>query len=204
MATMILDAELERELIAQRAAWGGDRFDEVWEGTYMMSPLADNEHQELQSRLAAAIQQCLGWNSAFRILCGANITDQQDDWTRNYRCPDVLVFSPNCQAKNCGTHWFGGPDFAVEITSPNDRSREKLDFYSKVSVRELLIIDRSIWKLGLYRNTGNQLTLAEESSLTTAGQTHSQVLGIALRLVAGPDRPRIEVTSQQSGQTWLV
>ena len=28
---------------AERRAWGGDRFDEVWDGVYVMSPIANNQ-----------------------------------------------------------------------------------------------------------------------------------------------------------------
>ena len=34
-------------LIRERRESGGDRYDEVWDGVYVMSPLADNEHQQL-------------------------------------------------------------------------------------------------------------------------------------------------------------
>ena len=33
-------------LIRERRECGGDRYDEVWDGVYVMSPLADNEHQQ--------------------------------------------------------------------------------------------------------------------------------------------------------------
>ncbi len=82
------------------------------------------------------------------------------DWTKNYRCPDVLVFLPGNPAEDRGTHWLGGPDFAVEIMSRGDRSRKKLDFYAKVGVRELLLIDRRPWKLELYRRHDDRLELA--------------------------------------------
>jgi Uma2 family endonuclease len=203
MATMILDPELERELRDQRAAWGGDRFDEVWEGIYIMSPLADNEHQEIAMRLGAAIRAAIGWDSPIKILPGANISDRQDAWEFNYRCPDVLAFAPNTKAKDCGTHWYGGPDFAVEITSPHDRSREKLEFYGKVGVTELLLIDRKKWTLEFYRLRGKELELEGTSSVKDGKRLASRVLGVTFRLVAGEHRPAIEVTLGGS-QSWLV
>jgi len=54
MSMLVLDPRDQRLILAARAQSGGDRFDEVWEGVYMMSPLADNEHQELQTKLVAA------------------------------------------------------------------------------------------------------------------------------------------------------
>jgi hypothetical protein len=77
-----------------------------------------------------------------RVHAGANVSDQLDDWRQNFRVPDVLVFLNSNPAEDRDTHWFGGPDFAVEIASRWDRSREKIAFYSSIGVRELLIIDR--------------------------------------------------------------
>jgi Uma2 family endonuclease len=207
MATMILDPRMEHELRAQRAACGGDQFDEVWEGVYMMSPLADNEHQRLQAKLSAAFQNALGWNSSFLILSGTNVSDSVDQWEHNYRCPDVVVFNPNTKAKDCGTHWCGGPDFAVEITSPHDRSRDKFDFYSAVGVGELLIIDRKTWTLELYRLVDSQLKLVATSHAdgTNVGQLlESEVLGVTLRMLPGKPRDSIEVASPNDGQKWLL
>src|SRR5262249_51762494 len=130
MAALVTDPELESRLIAERQLSGGDRFDEVWEGTYIMSPLADVEHQRIQSRLAFAFQAALGIQSPALILAGVNVSDRETDWEYNYRCPDVAVIFPANPAKNCGAHLFGGPDLAVEIVSPHDRSRKKLDFYA--------------------------------------------------------------------------
>ena len=61
-----------------------------------------------------------------RIFPGCNVSDRPKRWKKNYRCPDVAVFLPGNPAEDRETHWFGGPDFAVEILSPYDRSREKL------------------------------------------------------------------------------
>jgi hypothetical protein len=51
MAVYVTDPYLEAELRRRRAESGADRFDEVWDGVTMMTPLADNEHQELASGL---------------------------------------------------------------------------------------------------------------------------------------------------------
>ncbi|HEY2881611.1 MAG TPA: Uma2 family endonuclease [Pirellulales bacterium] len=204
MATMVLDRFVEQEILARRRECGGDRFDEVWEGVYMMSPLVDNEHQEIAMRLGAALRNALGWKSPFLICPGVNVSDREDQWEHNYRCPDVVVFAPDTKAKNLGTHWCGGPDFTVEITSPADRTREKFDFYAQVGVRELLIVDRSPWKLELYKLTSGQLRLEGTSALADGNRLISELLGVTLRLVAGPARPMIEVAHAATGQSWLV
>ena len=53
MVVHVHDPLLEQQLKADRQLTGADRFDEVWEGIYMMAPLADDEHQDIQLKLAA-------------------------------------------------------------------------------------------------------------------------------------------------------
>jgi Uma2 family endonuclease len=204
MATMILDPQLENQLRAQRAAWGGDRFDEVWEGVYMMSPLADNEHQQIASALASAIRNSLGWNTSFQIFAGVNVSDRDKDWEHNYRCPDIAVYSKDTPAKDCGTHWCGGPDFAVEIMSPNDRSREKLEFYARVGVQELMLVDRSTWTLEFYRLQTRRLVLDGISTAAEGQSLGSEVLQLNFRLLSGKPRPGIEVACADGGKSWTV
>ncbi len=69
---LIEDPRLEKELIAQRQAWGADHHDEVWEGVYFMAPLPNNEHQELVYNLAVALHAPIvaageGWQAALRM-----------------------------------------------------------------------------------------------------------------------------------------
>jgi len=204
MALMVLDRFVEERLKAEREASGADRYDEVWEGVYMMAPLANNEHQDLQALLAAAIQNAVGWNGPQRVHAGANVSDREAGWLHNYRIPDVVVVYPGSAARDCGTHWCGGPDFCVEIASPGDRSRDKLDFYATIGVRELLLIDREPWDVELYRLSNAQLELVGHSGGTAVAVLDSEVLPVSFRLVAGAPRPKIEVMHRDGAQVWLV
>src|SRR3712207_6379679 len=121
MAMVVLEPSVEKRLRAEREASGLDRYDEVWDGVYMMVPLANTEHQDLQSGLVAAIKNALNWDESIQVHAGSNVSDREDDWTHNYRIPDVVVVFPGGAARDCGTHWCGGPDFCAEVTSPGDR-----------------------------------------------------------------------------------
>ena len=131
MATLITDPELEEKIRAQRAEWGGDRYDEVWEGTYMMTPGPNPEHGEIQAELVAVFRSALGFANPAKISTGVNVSDRAGDWMQNFRCPDVAVVLPGGAARKCEAHFMGGPDFLVEIVSPYDQSRKKIPFYGK-------------------------------------------------------------------------
>jgi Uma2 family endonuclease len=196
MAIVSLEPGELKRLIRRRRRAGSDRWDEVWDGVYVMPPLADNEHQRLGLEFAIDLRNVLGPDEGTQIFAGCNVSDQPKRWRRNYRCPDVAVFLAGNPAEDRGSHWFGGPDFAVEIISRFDRSREKFSFYARVGVRELLLVDRHPWQLEFYRRIEDRWVLVGESALDSdAGPLRSEVLPVTFRLVSGRRRPRIEVAA---------
>jgi Uma2 family endonuclease len=183
---------------------GHDRFDEVWEGVYVMNPLADWDHQVLVGNLTMCLGSVIRDSRLGQVLPGVNVSDRREGWEKNFRCPDVAVFLNDCKAVNCGTFAFGGPDFAVEIVSPGDRSREKLDFYAKVGTRELLIVDRKPWALELYRLQGETPTRVGKSTLVKRDWLSSEVVPLKFRLVAGKSRPEIEAVHGTTRKKWHI
>ena len=133
MTTMIHDLDLERRLQAERAACGADRYDEVWEGVYMMAPMPNDEHQMIVNALAAILQDLIGWPGLGQVRPGVNVSDRCEGWQQNYRVPDVAVFLNDTKAVNHTAFWLGGPDLAIEVVSPGDQTLEKLDFYARVN-----------------------------------------------------------------------
>ncbi len=204
MVMLVAERELEEQLKAQRRESGADRFDEVWEGVYHVSPIPNIEHQMMVGRLCAIFQALLDADGSGTAFPGVNVSDREEGWTENYRGPDVAVELRANPAKNCGTHWCGGPDLLVEIVSPEDRSREKLTFYSQIGVRELLIVDRDPWALELYRLAGGQLQLAGRATADVPTQLQSTVLPLNFRLIAGDARPVIDVVHHDGRQTWRI
>ncbi len=202
MPTLIFDAALEERLLAERAASGADRYDEVWDGIYMMAPMPNDEHQQIVSRLAAIFQEVIDWPGLGHVRPGVNVSDRKEDWTNNYRVPDVAVFLESGLAENCDAFWYGGPDFAVEVISTGDQTLKKIDFYSRVSVRELLLIDREPWELRLLRLENGRLQ--EAAVGTIDGDTIvSEVLPFAFALRQGLKRPGIH-TVHNDGKSWTV
>jgi Uma2 family endonuclease len=206
MPTMILDPELAEQLRAQRAAWGGDRYDEVWEGTYMMQALPNNEHQKFVARLTHALEEVIGVSELGDVFPGVNVSDRVEEWTHNYRCPDVAVFLKGTKAVDLNTFWHGGPDLAIEIVSPEDRSREKIDFYAIVNTRELLIIDRNPWQLELYRLNEGTLKLVGTNLPNGSVPLVSETTGVTfeLQLDSKHDRPLLIAKHPQTDKTWTI
>jgi Uma2 family endonuclease len=204
MAVLVLDRTIQKAIIRDRRAQGLDRFDEVWNGVYIMSPIATNEHQFVAGKIYSALDQAVTTIVGATAYTALNVSDRPTDWRKNFRCPDASVFLPGCPAKDMGSHWLGGPDFAVEVISPRDRSRKKLDFYAKVGVRELLLVDRKPWSLELYRLINGVLRLVGKLPPDPAQSLVSQVLPVSFRLLPNDPRPTIEVTQTQDTRQWLI
>ncbi len=204
MAIMVLDPYVEQQIRAERAGSDGDQYDEVWEGVYVVTPLPNDEHQEIVSALDSILQEVVGWPQLGKVRPGVNLSDREEGWEQNYREPDVAVFLRDTKAVNCGTHWRGAADFLVEIISPGERTRDKLPFYSSLGVVELLIVDRDPWTLELYRQQDGQLAKIGQSTLAAPEVLTSQTVGLTFQLLPGEPRPHIQVISPASGRQWQI
>ena len=204
MTLIVADAEEERRLRRHRRITGADRWDEVWNGVYFMSPLPNNQHQNVATRIASALEAVIQQTDRGLVFAGCNVSDRRTGWKKNYRCPDIAVFLRGNAAEDCGTHWFGGPDLAVEIVSPQDRSRRKLPFYARVGTREVLILDRDPWRLELHRLDGDAMTLVGAATVEGGETVRTDSVPFAWRLVAGAERPQVEMTSTESERRWTA
>jgi Uma2 family endonuclease len=204
MPLQIDDPKLVAKLLKKRRLSGGDRYDEVWDGIYIMSPLANDEHQMLVTDISAVFATVIKFNSLGQVRAGVNVSDRAKGWRDNYRCPDVAVKLNGGIAKILKNHWFGGPDFCIEIVSEGDRSRKKIDFYSAIGTRELLIIDRDPWSLELHGLRDGHLVPIGVSRVGSSVTLTSEVLPFSFRLIEGQPSPRIEVSHIGSGQTWII
>ncbi len=200
---MVLDSGVTDRLIKERQERGIDQYDEVWEGVYMMSPLVNDEHQEIVGGFVTIFGISLGLPGLAKVRPGVNVSDREEDWKHNYRIPDIAVYLQDTIAQCFDAFWRGGPDFGVEVVSKNDKTRDKLDFYEKVGTQELLIVDRDPWQLELLRLTDGKFATVGAAT-TKNGQTlASRVIPFTFRLETGEARPVI-VVEQTSGETWRV
>ncbi|HVM02423.1 MAG TPA: Uma2 family endonuclease [Acidimicrobiales bacterium] len=132
MKTVILDpqpAEVEA-LIERRRALGQDRFDEVWEGVYHMTPGPSGTHAYLDSELSAVLRPYA--RAAGLVATTAfNLGDGPDD----FRVPDAGFH----RSIPVGT-WVPTAAIVVEILRPGDETFEKFGFYLP-RVEEVIVAD---------------------------------------------------------------
>jgi hypothetical protein len=201
----VLEPTVVKEWIRERQQHGIDQHDEVWEGVYVVPPLANNSHQALVGGLNAVFHEVVFIGGRGQVFPGANISARRIGWEQNFRCPDIVVVLKDGLAIDCITHWWGGPDFLVEIESPKDETEEKIPFYSKLKVRELLIIHRDTRQLRLYRHNGQELALVKPSRFQGGQWLLSEVVPLAFRRRTGRGGPHIELrrTDSKSG-AWSI
>jgi Uma2 family endonuclease len=202
MDTTILDSDELADRVRAAAESHQNNKDEVWDSVWVELPRVNNEHQAIVGDLATIFQVTIGWTGLGQVRPGVNVSDRVEQWEHNFRCPDVVVYLNGTTARNFNTHWLGGPDFAVEVVSPNDRTREKFGFYAKVGTRELLMVDRDPWILELYRLQDGVLRLVGKSSLNRPDFLISEVLPFSFCLIKGDNRPMIEVAHADGVQRW--
>ncbi len=204
MPMLIDDPRLESRLLKRRRIMGGDRYDEVWDGVYVMSPLASDEHQRLVTDFSIVFGIVIGFPGLGQVRAGVNVSDRVKDWRKNYRCPDVAVKLNGGLVRILKNHWVGGPDFAVEVVSKRDRSRQKIDFYAAIGTRELLIVDRDPWALELYGLRDGRLIPTGVSRIGTSTTLASDVLPLTFRLIEAEGVPKIEVAHPETARTWMI
>jgi Uma2 family endonuclease len=204
MDTLVLDPYVSDRLLRERRERGIDVYDEVWEGVYVMAPAPNDEHQGVGLRLARRLLEVVEDTGLGVVRPSINLAVDPENWERDYRIPDIAVFLKESSAVCHNTFWSGPPDFLVEIISPYDKSRAKLDFYSKIGAKEVLLIDREPWQLELYRRHGNKLVLSAVTKPDDATRIESDVLPLQFRLLQRKGRPAIEVTCVNSKMSWTI
>ncbi len=178
--------------------------DEVWDGEYVVSPLATVAHQWMISHLGTIFFSVTDPARGDHVYPGLNVSDRDAGWTHNFRIPDVGVVLADNPARDCGTHLCGGPDVVVEILSKADRAREKAEFYAAVGVREFWIIDPDPLRLDLLRSDGESLVAVGTIEAGSTAELASAVLPLMLRVIVVGGRSRIEVRRAAGDQVWTL
>ena len=170
MRALLLD--VPQSLLDERRRLGHDRLDEMWDGVLHMVPPPGGPHQKrgtvLVSILHALSKQC-GLEATYET--GVFAVGRNDD----YRVPDNVVSRPENRTPR-GVD--GRAELVVEFRSPNDESYEKLPFYARMEVQEVLILDRSTIDL---RRLVDGEYVAVDPEPGASGWVHLACLSLALR-----------------------
>lgn len=129
-------------LLERRRRTGADRFDEVWEGVYHVVPGPSHARARLQAQLLRALGP-LADAANLEITGPFNLGDSPED----FRVPDGGL-----HRQGAGGMWHRTAALVIEILSPDDESWQKLPFYARHHVDEVLILDpaeRSVHWLAL-------------------------------------------------------
>jgi hypothetical protein len=153
-------AELEAWL-AERHARGLDRYDEVWEGVYVVNPLPLLGHQQTVDAFSEAVRPYLGARG-LTVVPGVNVGDRDD-----YRGPDVALVPIEADPN---TLYFPEVPLVAEVRSPFEDPEEKLPFYLRRGVHEVVLLD---WQ----RRYVRWLTAAADAWVDT---DRSEVLDVAV------------------------
>ncbi len=133
MPTLVLGnppSEL-KALLERRRRAGADRLDEVWEGVYHMVPGPSHAHGRTEAHLLALLRAPAS-EAGLEVTSQFNLGEDEDD----FRVPDGGLHRPGA-----GGIWHPTAALVIEIVSPGDQSWQKLPFYAKHNVDEVLIVD---------------------------------------------------------------
>ncbi len=168
-------------LLEWRKRTGADRWDEMWEGVLHMPPMPNREHQDLEWVIEFYLRTHWAPSLGARVYHGINVA-APGGWPNNYRIPDVVLLKPERFGIDRNEYFEGGPDVVIEIRSPGDESYEKLEFYARLEVTEVWIIDRDTKTPEIYALTAGQYV---KQSAGADGWLLSAATGIELRPAAG-------------------
>lgn len=191
-------ASVPEHILKWRRRTGADRHDEMWEGVLHMAPVPNREHQDLESCIEFWFRQHWTKPTGGRVYHQINVAEP-GTWPDNYRVPDLVVLTPARFHVDCNEYFDGGPDVVVEIRSPDDESYEKFDFYAKVGVQEVWVIDRDTRSPEIYALVGCEYQRREANA---EGWLTSDASGVELRSTAN-EKLEIRLAGQNESAALL-
>jgi len=171
--------QVPEEELARRRRCGIDRYDEMWEGVLHMAPAPAFEHQRIVSALDRFLGPLCQARASGILAPGVNVFSDPVS-SEDYRIPDLTFVSHERRTIVApdGTRG-GGPDAVIEVRSPEDETYEKLPFYARLAVREIIVVHRDSRELEIYRLAGSQYVAAARDG---QGWLSSDVLQARFRL----------------------
>jgi Uma2 family endonuclease len=184
-------ANVPEHILAWRRKTGADQWDEMWEGVLHMAPSPNREHQDFEGALEFWLRLHWASQSGGHVYHQINVAEP-GTWPNNYRIPDLVLLTPSRFDIDCNEYFDGGPDVAVEIHSEGDESYDKFDFYAKVGVREVWVIDRDTKQPEVFELVGKEL---ESLPVGPEGWLRSNITNVEMRATTD-DKLEIRIAGQ--------
>lgn len=170
--------DVPSRLLAERRRLGLDLFDEMWEGELHMGPPPSEEHQRIGGRLHAALLGAAD-TAGLHVRYETGVFDPANPADESYRTPDLVVFDEAARSTR-GVE--GRALLVVEIRSPGDETFDKLPFYERMGVAEMLVIDRDSKAVRRWLRTDDGLA---EVGPDSAGSHQLTALPVTLHAIDG-------------------
>jgi Uma2 family endonuclease len=125
-----------------------------------MNPAPSFEHARITSQLMELLGPLARARGLISGMGGFNLGESE----RDYRVPDGGLLRPGAAGV-----WLPTAALVVEIVSPGDDTWEKLAFYAKRRVDEVLIVDRVERRVEWLRLSAGEYARTERSGLIELG-----------------------------------
>lgn len=120
-------------IIDERRRLGIDRFDEVWEGVYVVNPAPRRSHNRVVHDIVAMLRP-LAESHGFDVIGELNLGVPGD-----FRIPDVAVYRRELDDEGDDA-FLDTAAIVVEVRSPGERV-DKRPFYLAHGVAEVVLVD---------------------------------------------------------------
>jgi Uma2 family endonuclease len=133
--------EVPEYILEDRKRTGADRWDEIWEGVLHMAAALNKRHTRLQVQLHNWLETYWAHPTGSQVDLLVNVASV-GGWPHDYRIPDIVLLTPDRFSIDCDEYYNGAPAVVVEIRSRGDETWDKMEFYARLGVPEVWVIDR--------------------------------------------------------------
>lgn len=128
------------ELLFWRNRTGADYRDEVWDGIYHVVSEKSAKQKSLEDDLESWLHSNWVSLNGKRVFRDTRLVAGQD-WELNYRVPAFCLYVDFPPEGYVDHHLTAAPDVVVEVISEEEVSDEKIEFYRRLGVKEIWVID---------------------------------------------------------------
>jgi Uma2 family endonuclease len=155
-----------------------------------------SKHQRFAGKLFMIHTEVVEGNGRGTAWISINVTDREEGWIDNHRCPDGAVILKGNSGRWIGEDqvaFLGGPDMIAEVLSRDDDTRLKFPFYAERGVREILVVDPLTGRPELWRLQASAYEPVSEP-------LRSVVTGLEYR----QGMRSLQIRDPKTGKSWAV